>query len=151
MTSLVIYYSRSGKTREVAEVIKEEKNADIVEIKEKSNRSGALGFIKGAVDSVRNAKTEITPTTVDLSGYDTVYIGTPVWASKPAPAIIKLIENCNFNGVKVITFATMMSSGGDKTVKTMNDSIKIKGGEVLKSFSIITKGTDISSLTKKAL
>ena len=150
MTDLVIYYSRSGNTKKIAETIKDEKNADIIAIKDKTKRSGAFGFIKGAVDSVRSQDTKIEPNFIDLSEYDEIYVGTPVWASKPTPAVIKLLNNTDFTGKKVITFDTMMGSGGEAAINYMNHIIESKGGKIIKSFSIMSK-EDLKESTLNAL
>lgn len=148
---LVIYYSRTNTTKEVSQIIAEEKSAKLVEIKDKKSRSGALGYALGALDSVRGKKTNIEYEKVNLSEYDTVYIGSPVWASKPTPAVLQYIEENDFNGTNVVTFATMMGSGGDSTVKIMNDKIKAKNGLIKRSFSLATKGKDLKSLVIDAL
>lgn len=148
---LVIYYSRTNNTREVSQIISEKKNAEIVEIKDKTNRSGAFGFAKGALDSVRKKKTKIEYEKVNLADYDTVYIGTPVWASKPAPAVLEFIDENEFDNTDVITFATMMGSGGDSTIKIMNDLIESKGGHIKRSFSLVLKGEDTRQLVMNAL
>lgn len=148
---LVIYYSRTNTTKEVSQIIAEEKGAKLVEIKDKKSRSGALGYALGALDSVRGKKTNIEYEKVNLSEYDTVYIGSPVWASKPTPAVLQYIEENDFNGTNVVTFATMMGSGGDSTVKIMNDKIKAKNGLIKRSFSLATKGKALKSLVIDAL
>lgn len=148
---LVVYYTRTNKTEEIAKTIKEEKNADILQIKDKAKRDGVIKYLTSAIDSVRNKKTEITYDKKNLSSYDTIYIGTPVWASKPTPAIIKFIEENDFANTNVVTFATMMGSGADATIEIMNKMIKDKGGNVVKSFAIITRKKDIKQLTIDAL
>lgn len=152
MNNLIIYYSRSGKTKLVSKIIQEEKGGTLLEIKDKTNRSGVLGYMKGALDAMLSSNTDIEPDHVDLTEYDTIYVGTPVWASKPAPAIMKILENCDFTDKNIITFATMGGSGGDTTVKAMNDIIKENNGKILKSFSIITGNNgNIENLTKQAI
>lgn len=151
MTDLVIYYTRTNTTKTASEIIAKEKGADTLEIIDKKNRDGPIQYMVGALDALRNKTTSIKYDTVDLKKYDTVYIGTPVWASKPSPAINEFIKQNNFNGVNVITFATMMSSGGDKTVNTMNDAIKQKGGKIIKSFALATKNSDIEEITLEAI
>ncbi|MBE6493980.1 MAG: flavodoxin [Methanosphaera stadtmanae] len=152
MSNLIIYYSRSGKTKLVSKIIQEEIGGTLVEIKDKTNRSGIFGYVKGALDAMLGSNTDIEPDYVDLTEYDTIYVGTPVWASKPAPAIMKLLEKCDFNDKNIITFATMGGSGGDTTVKAMNNIIKKNNGKILKSFSIITgDNSKIENLTKQAI
>lgn len=151
MTDLVVYYTRTNKTKMVAEKIAQMKNADILEIIDKKDRSGALGYIGGAISAVRNSSTPIEYDVKDLSKYDIVYLGSPVWASKPAPAIREYIEQNDFSDVNVVTFVTMMASGEKPALEIMNDMIQKQGGNVIKSFAIITKNTDIDELTQKAI
>lgn len=151
MTDLVVYYTRTNKTKMVAEKIAQMKNADMLEIIDKKDRSGVLGYIGGAISAMRNSPTPIEYDVKDLSKYDIVYLGSPVWASKPAPAIREYIEQNDFSDVNVVTFVTMMSSGEKSALKIMNDMIQKQGGNVIKSFAIITKNTDIDELTQKAI
>lgn len=148
---LVVYYSRTNNTKEVGQIIAEEKNAKIVEIQDKTKRSGTFGYIKGALDSVLKKKTDIEYEKVNLADYDTVYIGSPVWASKPVPAVLQFIDENDFNNTNVVTFATMMGSGGENTTQSMNDKIQSKGGLVKRSFSLIVKGNDAKQLVIDAL
>lgn len=151
MSDLVVYYTRTELTKKVSQVIAKQKDAKLLEVVDKQNRQGAFQFMKGALDAMRNKKTEIEYETINLDDYDTIYIGTPVWASKPTPAIIKFIEQNDFTNHDVVTFSTMTSNGGESTTNIMNESIKQKGGNIIKSFSIITKNTDIEQLTNDAM
>ena len=45
----------------------------------------------------------------------------------------------------------MMASGEKPALEIMNDMIQKQGGNVIKSFAIITKNTDIDELTQKAI
>ena len=151
MNDIVIYYSRTWKTKLVAKTIAKEIAADTQEIKDLTNRSGLRGFVKGVIDIKFNANTEISPERVDLKDYDTIYIGSPVWGARIAPAIMQLVNNCDFEGKNVITFVTMSGSGSDNALSELNNQIKTKKGNITNSFAIITKNTDIPKLTKKAL
>ena len=148
---LIIYYTRTNNTKKVSEIIASEKGAKLLEVKDKKNRKGLLQFLIGGFDAIRGKKTKISYDTVDLSEYDTVYVGTPVWAAKPTPAILQFIEENDFNGINVITFATMGGSGGDSTIKVMNNAIKAKGGKILRSFALAINGKDIKELTLDAI
>lgn len=148
---LIVFYSRTNNTKEVAELIAEEKNADLLEIKDEKSRSGALGYVIGAIDSFRDKKTRINYEEKDLSKYDTIYIGTPVWASKPTPAILQFINENDFSGKNVVTFATFMGSGDEATITALNNSIKNKGGNINRSFAFKMTGTDKKTLVNKAL
>ena len=147
---LIVYYSRTSNTKEISQLISQKVGGELLEIRDKKVRSGVTGFVMGAVESVMGKKTNITYDKKDLSAYEKVYIGTPVWASKPAPAIIQFIEENDFNNVDVVTFATFMGSGGKSTTNEMNKLIKAKGGNVIRSCAFKMTGTDKKELVKSA-
>lgn len=151
MTDLVVYYSRTQQTEIVAQTISDELGAKLIEVKDQKNRDGSIMYMKAAVDAMRNADTDIKYDDVNLADYETIYIGGPVWASKPTPAVRKFIAENDFTDTDVITFATMMSSGDKPTLDIMNSEIKAKGGNILRSFAIATKDTDVKKLTLDAL
>ena len=140
MKTIILYYSRTKKTSRVANTLAKEILADIVEIEDLKNRSGPLNYINASVDAMRENKTNIRPQTADLSEYGLVYVGTPVWAGKPAPAIITLIDKCDFQGKDVILFATLGGSGGRNTIERMKEKIEVRGGRMITSFLIKTAG-----------
>lgn len=140
MKSLIIYYSLSDNTKLVAYTLSEILDIDNVEIKDLKDRTGFKSMLSSSWDAMREKKTTIDPMRVDISDYDLIYFGTPVWASKPAPAIITIIDRCDLRGKDVILFATMSSGGGESAIKRMNDKIKARGGRVIESFALKTKG-----------
>ncbi|HML06423.1 MAG TPA: flavodoxin, partial [Methanobacterium sp.] len=105
MKSVIIYYSRTRKTAVAAKALAKELNADIIEIEDLKSRSGALNYVSASMDAVREIKTHIRPESLNLEKYGLVYVGTPVWAGKPSPAIITAIDRYNFQGKDVILFA----------------------------------------------
>lgn len=151
MTDLVVYYSRTDNTRCVAECISKRFDAQLLEVKDKQKRGGILGFVKSGYDSIREKKTEIEYDDVDLKDYDTIFIGTPVWASKPTPAILQFINDNELSGCKCVTFATMMGSGGETTINIINNMIISQGGSVKDSFILAVKNKDIEELTNEAV
>ncbi|MDO5851431.1 MAG: flavodoxin [Methanobacteriaceae archaeon] len=148
MKSIVIYYSRTGNTKEVANIIKDRLGSDLVEIKSFDSYDGTVGFIKGGFNAFRNSKTKITPNTVNLSEYDLVFVGTPVWASKPTPMINSILSNCDFSNKKIITYITTAGSGAESTHNSMKTLIESNGGTVFDSFSVIEK--DEGTIKEKA-
>lgn len=119
MKSLVVYYTRTGKTKFVAEAIAAQLGADIEEIVDLKKREGKIGWIMSGKDASRKSLTEIAPTKKAPADYDLVVIGTPIWAWSPTPAIrTYLSQNNNLSGKKVALFYTFdsdMKQGGEKT------------------------------------
>ena len=85
--ALVAYYSRSGNTRRVAEVIAGELGADLEPITDRTERHGLLGYLRAARDAIRGRGTAIGEPVHNPAAYDLVVVGTPVWASSVTPAI----------------------------------------------------------------
>ena len=76
---LVVYYSRTGTTRKVAEYISQTLGAELEEIVDKKNRSGPIGWLFAGKDAGEKSLTEIETPKHDPSEYDLVVIGSPVW------------------------------------------------------------------------
>ncbi len=106
MKSLVIYYTRTGKTKFVAEAIATQLGADVEEVVDLKKRQGKIGWIMSGKDASRQSLTEIAPTKKAPADYDLVVIGTPIWAWSPTPAIRTYISQNNLSGKKVALFYT---------------------------------------------
>ena len=140
MKTLIIYYSGSGSTKIMARTLSMHLKADIIGIKDLKNRKGFANRLISSIDAFRESKTEISPAKVDLTDYDLIYVGTPTWANKPAPAIITLIDNCNWKGKDVILFTTMTKPGsGEETLDRLEEKVYLRGGRVVESFSLVTR------------
>jgi hypothetical protein len=80
---------------------------------------------------------EIKPCDIEIGEYDQIFIGTPNWASKPAPAVNAFIAGTDFAGRDVVVFCT---TGGNLKVNNLlaNFTAKVvaKFGKVVGSFAI---------------
>jgi flavodoxin len=77
---LVVCFSRSGNTRAVGAAFAERLHADFEAIKELNDRSGVSGYIHSLIDAVITRSVRIEPPQYDVSLYDIVIVGTPIWA-----------------------------------------------------------------------
>ncbi len=140
LKSAVLYYSRTGKTSVAAKALADKVSGDLIEIKDLKSRTGILGWIRAAMDARGAKTTQIEPNTMNISDYDILYIGSPVWAGKPAPAINTIINNWEIRGKDVIPFVTL---GGTKPKNVLNfikEAIESKGGNVAKTIAIENSG-----------
>jgi flavodoxin len=117
MKTLVVYYSRTGKTRFVAEKIASQLKAEIEEVVDLKNRSGRFGFLKAGYDVTLGNETEIGETRKSPYNFDLIVVGTPVWNSRPASAISTYLTRSDFAGKKVAVFCTNEGMGEDKAVE----------------------------------
>ena len=139
MAKIIIYYSQSGKTDLIARVLGNRLNADLVRIHDLKNREGFKNKLISSLTSFRESKTDIVPTRVDLTGYDTIYFGTPTWSGNPTPAIMTIIDRCDLRAKDVILFTTMDNTHGDSTIERLERKVKLRGARVIESFAITTK------------
>ena len=119
LRTLVVYYSRSGTTKRVAEAIAEALGADVEEVIDKKRRAGALGFVVAGKDAARKKLTEIEPPTRDPSLYELVVVGTPVWAATVSCAIRTYLSQNKDRLPGVAFFLTTGGSGIERTFEHM--------------------------------
>src|SRR3990172_13104609 len=77
---LVAYYSRTGTTRKVAELIAQKLGAELEEIKDTVDRSGIKGYLLSGRDATLKRLTELYPIAKNPADYDLVLVGTPIWS-----------------------------------------------------------------------
>jgi len=131
MKALVVYYSRTGMTKDAANLLAQNMGCDIEEIIDTKSRNGLKGYIMGGKDAATKTLTQIKQTQKDPGAYDTVIIGTPVWAFTMTPAIRTYIEENKGKLRNVAFFCTEGGAGGKKTFKDMEEICGIKPKGVL--------------------
>ena len=135
-----MYYSQGGTTDLIAKTLAKHLDASLVRIHDLKNRDGFKNRFIASISAFRESKTDIIPAKVDLTNYDTIYIGSPTWAGNPTPAIITIIDRCNFTGKDVVLFATMDTTHGDSNIERLEEKVKMRGARVIESFTLATKG-----------
>lgn len=141
---LVAYFSASGTTRKIAEMIAEAAEADLYEIVPKQPYSKAdLNWMdKKSRSSVemndKKYRPEITDTNANINKYDEIILGFPIWWYV-APTIINTFLECyDFSDKKIVLFATSGGSGFGNTVKELIPSApdaNIVEGKILNNVS----------------
>jgi len=134
--ALVVYYSRTGTTKQVAEAIAGGLRAELEEIVDTKSRKGMLGFVAGGKDACLSKLTVIEEARSDPSAYDLVVIGTPVWASSVTPAIRTYMMRCKDALPGVAFFLTTGGTGIDRTFKQMAE---LCGKEPIARLALTTK------------
>ncbi len=126
MKVLIAYYSRSGVTRSVSEMLAAElrakgAEATVEEIIDTKDRSGITGWLGGGKDATLKKETTIAPVKADVASFDLVAIGTPVWAWTAAPAARTFAKQHGASCRKVAFFCTMGGSGDKGAFKAFAD------------------------------
>ena len=126
--TLVAYFSASGITRKIAEMIAETGDFSLYEITPKElYTSDDLNWMnKKSRSSVEMSNKKIRPEITDIDAhikeYDTIILGFPIWWYV-APSIVNtFLEKYDFSGKKIVLFATSGGSGFGNTVKELKPS-----------------------------
>lgn len=139
MAALVVFYSRTGNTKRVAEALAKGLKCDADEILETKGRGGVLGYMGAGMDAKMKRASEIRETSKDPSDYDIAIIGTPIWAwtvsapvraylSKNREKLRKVAFFCTGTNPGT-TFAEMEGICGKKPVATLLvDEKDVKAG-----------------------
>lgn len=104
---LVVYYSYSGNTRDIAMKIKEMTNADTYEIEVlKDYPSVPKAYAVMRKELKEHDYPEIKDKSLNLEGYDVVFVGTPIWWFTASTPVMSFLESHDFKDRKVVPFAT---------------------------------------------
>ncbi|HOA00588.1 flavodoxin [Ruminococcus sp.] len=122
---LVAYFSASGNTAALAEKLAKAAGADLYEIKPAVSytREDLNWQNKQSRSSVEmsdhSSRPALADTMANVSAYDTIYIGFPVWWYIAPTIINSFLESYDFSGKKIILFATSGGSGFGKAVQNL--------------------------------
>ena len=139
---LVSYFSASGTTKKVANMIAEAAGADLYEIKPEIPYTTAdLNWMdKKSRSSVEMSDKTIRPALADtdanIEAYDEIVIGFPIWWYVAPTIINTFLESYDFSGKKIVLFATSGGSGFGNTVSELAPSApgaEIVEGKLLNS------------------
>lgn len=108
MDKLIVYFSYTGNTKDIANRIKEKIKCDILEIKTVVPYSKDYDKVVNDEQNgeASNHLPEIQPINIDLSKYNEIILGTPVWWYRPSPAIRTFLTQNNLSGKVIKPFAT---------------------------------------------
>ena len=123
---LVLYFSATNTTETIAEYISEITGGDLIEIiPEEEYTSDDLNYNNSNSRANQeqnddNARPEIA-NSIDISEYDTIYLGYPIWWGDVPKIILTLLDTYDFTGKTVIPFCTSGSTGITTSVNTLKN------------------------------
>lgn len=139
MKSLIVYYSYTGNTRKVAQTMKEvlsqNQEVDILGLEPEDESDN---FFVQAARALSGKRALLAQAPLDVSGYELICIGTPVWALAPPPAVNSYLDGLkNIEGKDAICFVTYGSGlGADRCLNSLMMALKKKGVFKLSGFKI---------------
>lgn len=131
MRTICIYHSETGHTHAVMEELAKSVGAELLRVSDRAGYGKASMYLIGAPRAHMGALADIDPDSIDVSGYDLVIFGTPVWAFRPTPAANAMVKAVhNGTGKKAIIVCT---SGGKpkETLSIMAEQVAASGMDVV--------------------
>ncbi len=119
--TLVVYYSVSGNTKQIAEMIQKETNADIFRLETEKTYPHDMEELSALGQKEVNAGYQPTLKALpNVAPYERIVIGTPTWWYKMAPAVLTFFNHTSLQGKEVVLFSTNAGWAGTviKDMKT---------------------------------
>ncbi len=139
MKSAIIYYSYSGNTKKVADILAAalSKFGPVQQI-ELIAPDESKSFFRQCRRAFYHLRAKINPVQIDLSDYDLICLGSPVWAFAPAPAVNTYLDLCTgLKGKVVVLFTTYGSgTGNQRCLKYIQDLLSKKEAKSFNCFSV---------------
>jgi hypothetical protein len=139
MKTLVVYYSRTGRTRAAATRLAAVLNADLDEIHDVRNRSGVVGYLAGGRDAWLERETGLAPPKYDPSGHDLVVLAGPVWAFTICPAMRAYLRLC---AGKIRQAAFLCTQGGRGSERAFTAMEALLGKPPVATLTLIDREID---------
>ena len=122
MNGIIIYYSRSGNTEKYAKQLHSDLGYKLLKIEPEEQYGN---YIMSCFRVMKENATKTTPEFItqipDLTDYDTIFLGYPIWAQNIPEFVQDFISKCNTSGKTIIPFATYGMSGINWTMKTLKN------------------------------
>jgi len=135
MKTIIVYHSFSGVTRGIAERVRTASGGDLVEVHPVQPYSKVTAYTLGSLRARGGKPDAVEPATIDVSGYDLIVLGTPVWAWRPSPVANGAVEALlGAEGKSAVIFATCGSQSGE-ALPQLRDALTAKGVSVIGEFS----------------
>ncbi len=122
---LVVYFSETGNTKQIAERLSKELSADMIELEPVVPYSKNYDEVVkvGQEEVERGYQPELKPLTVDVNHYERIIVGTPTWWYKMASPVLTFLSENDFSGKIVVPFMTNAGWKGS-VIKDMTELCK---------------------------
>lgn len=117
--TLIVYYSRTGHTKRVAEALADRCQAELERIELQGHRRGVIGAFRASVEAVLGLKPALKASRRNLSDYDLVILGTPVWFWGMSSPMRSWLNEHHRSLSRVALFCTFGGSGHAKALDDM--------------------------------
>ena len=138
---LIAYFTRSGNTRKIANLIRQEVGGTIHEIRPAVPYPSSYDAVVDQAEKEIKAgyKPALGSTLDQIESYDTVFVGSPNWWNTIAPPVATFLLEYDLSGKTIVPFCT---HGGGGLGRVGTDIAKLcPQSTILSSFVIYGSGT----------
>jgi len=128
MNYKVVYFTRTGNCKRIAEKISKKLECEMIQVTDNKKWSGVSGFMRGGFYSTMNRKVEIE-TSKKIEDYDELVVISPLWASGITPAIKKFLETVPMEKVNLVISSSGSILKEAKDYKSISNIIENKNNE----------------------
>ncbi len=156
---LIVYLTRTNNTKSVAELIHTKVGGDLMAIEPKTPYSENY---KKNVDEVSfQNQLDILPplkTIIDISKYDTIFVGFPTWDMQLPPPIKTFLNNSNWKGKTIAPFNTNAGYGLGSSKSqiekyclggNITEILSVVGGHEKEGVMYVMEGEKLVEVSKK--
>ena len=128
MNYRIVYFTRTGNSKRVAEKIANMLSCETIQITDNMDWKGSLGFIKGGYYALKNKHVDIKiPDNLDIA--DEFIVVTPLWAGRVTPAIKTFLETTTLDKIHLIVTSNGSNIKDRSGFKSVSDIVKNKNNE----------------------
>lgn len=116
---LVLFYSWSGNTRRIAQIIAQQTHGELLELRPRHPYPAEFAMtVKRAREEIQEKKDpELYPLAIDLASYKTLFVGAPNWCGTLAPPVVSFLKEFMPTGKNIIPFCTHGGGGSGDIAK----------------------------------
>jgi flavodoxin len=137
MKTAVVFYTRDGSTRIAAEVLAKKVEADVFELEEvKLRGKSALSFMAAGFRASTGWSSRLKNNfAAEMKGYETIYVGSPVWAGKTTPAFNAFVKGLDAAGKQLVLFTVQADPAPEAKppvcLEAHKQALEKRGGHVI--------------------
>lgn len=123
---LIAYFSQSGNTEKLAQIINNNICGDIIKIETlvpyKDDYNALLDQAKSELEE--DARPELSTHIENMDSYDVIFIGYPNWWSDLPRPILSFVDEYDFDGKVIIPFCTSGGGGFGKSIESLKSALQ---------------------------
>lgn len=116
---LIVFFSRTGATRLLAESIARATQGDLEELREARSRRGPIGWLRSGYEGTYRKAVDPLPLRHDVGAYDLIFVGSPTWNQALCSPVRGFLQREGTRLPSVALFATCAERGSEQVLTQM--------------------------------